>query len=140
SGHGSMQRALVFRVRLWGAWPAAVFSGPSADQIDEGTKRFDGGAGVVHIVNNYTGDVLNFEMAAELAQADGVEVRSVVIDDDVALQDSLYTAGRGGVGTSVLAENIAGARGEEGGSVGEVADVVSSVNAGRCPMGRAHTA
>jgi len=94
---------------------------------------------VVHIVKNYTGDILNFEMAAELAQADGAEVRSVVIDDDVAVQDSLYTAGRRGVGATVLAEKIAGARAEEGGSVDEVADVVKRVNEGGRSMGMALT-
>src|SRR5207302_5532769 len=83
--------------------------------------------------------VLNFEMAAELAEADGIDVQSVVIDDDVAVQDSLYTAGRRGVGTTVLAEKIAGARAEEGGSLAEVADVVREVNANGRSMGMALT-
>jgi dihydroxyacetone kinase-like protein len=124
---------------LSGACPGEVFTSPTPDQMYECTKRVNGGAGVVHIVKNYTGDVLNFEMAAELAQADGIEVRSVVIDDDVAVQDSLYTAGRRGVGTTVLAEKIAGARAEEGGTLSQVADVVKEVNENGRSMGMALT-
>jgi dihydroxyacetone kinase-like protein len=124
---------------LAGACPGAVFTSPTPDQIYDCTKRVSGGAGVVHIVKNYTGDVLNFEMAAELAQADGIEVQAVVIDDDVAVRDSLYTAGRRGVGTTVLAEKIAGARAEEGGALSEVADVVRKVNENGRSMGMALT-
>src|SRR5438093_3623235 len=137
SGHEPMHGGFVGMGMLSGACPGEVFTSPTPDQIYECTKRVDGGAGVVHIVKNYTGDVLNFEMAAELAQADGVEVQSVVINDDVAVQDSLYTAGRRGVGATVLAEKIAGARAEEGGSVTEVADVVRKVNANGRSMGMA---
>ena len=90
----------------------------------EATKAVDGGAGVLHIVKNYTGDVLNFEMAAELAQGEGIDVEAVVINDDVAVQDSLYTAGRRGVGATVLAEKICGAAAEERRSL---ADVTNSV-------------
>ncbi|HYW23937.1 MAG TPA: dihydroxyacetone kinase subunit DhaK, partial [Terriglobales bacterium] len=121
------------------ACPGEVFTSPTPDQMLEATKAVDGGAGVLHIVKNYTGDVLNFEMAAELAQGDGIEVLSVVINDDVAVQDSLYTAGRRGVGTTVLAEKIAGARAQEGGTVAEVADVVARVNDGGRSMGMALT-
>ena len=78
----------------------------------EATKAVDGGAGVVHIVKNYTGDVLNFEMAAELATGEGIEVETVLTNDDVAVEDSLYTAGRRGVGVTVLVEKIAGAAAE----------------------------
>ena len=95
----------------------------------EATKAVDGGAGVLHIVKNYTGDILNFEMAADLAGEDGIEVEAVVIDDDVAVQDSLYTAGRRGVGATVLAEKICGAAAEEGQSLAEVADLCRKVNA-----------
>jgi len=139
SGHEPMHGGFVGLGMLAGACPGAVFTSPTPDQIYECTKRVSGGAGVVHIVKNYTGDVLNFEMAAELAQADGVEVQSVVIDDDVAVQDSLYTAGRRGVGTTVLAEKIAGARAEEGGSLSEVADAVRKVNENGRSMGMALT-
>ena len=96
-----------------------VFTSPVPDQMLEATKNVDGGAGVLHIVKNYTGDVMNFEMAAELAAAEtGVEVVAVVTDDDVAVQDSLYTAGRRGVGVTVLLEKIAGAAAEQGRSAG----------------------
>jgi dihydroxyacetone kinase-like protein len=124
---------------LDGACAGEVFTSPTPDQVYECTKRVAGDRGVVHIVKNYTGDVLNFEMAAELAQGEGVEVQSVVIDDDVAVQDSLYTAGRRGVGATVLAEKIAGARAEEGGSLTEVADLVKKVNESSRSMGMALT-
>jgi dihydroxyacetone kinase-like protein len=93
------------------------------------TRGVDGGAGVLHIVKNYTGDVMNFEMAAELVAADSdTEVVAVVTDDDVAVQDSLYTAGRRGVGVTVLVEKIAGAAAEEGRPLAEVAEVARRVN------------
>jgi dihydroxyacetone kinase-like protein len=139
SGHEPMHGGFVGLGMLAGACPGAVFTSPTPDQIYDCTKRVSGGAGVVHIVKNYTGDVLNFEMAAELAQADGIEVQAVVIDDDVAVRDSLYTAGRRGVGTTVLAEKIAGARAEEGGTLSEVADVVRKVNENGRSMGMALT-
>jgi dihydroxyacetone kinase-like protein len=104
------------------------------------TEGVDGGAGVLHIVKNYTGDVMNFEMAAELTTAKtGVEVQSVVVDDDVAVQDSLYTAGRRGVGTTVLLEKIVGAAADQGRSLGEVADVARKVNDRGRSMGMALT-
>jgi dihydroxyacetone kinase-like protein len=94
---------------------------------------------VLYIVKNYTGDVLNFEMAAELAQAEGIQVASVTIDDDVAIKDSLYTAGRRGVGATVLAEKIAGAAAAAGTSLERVADLCRKVNAGARSMGMALT-
>src|SRR4029079_11430935 len=90
------------------ACPGEVFTSPTPDQMLDATKAVDGGAGVLHIVKNYTGDVMNFEMAAELAGGESIQVEAVVIDDDVAVQDSLHTAGRRGVGTTVLAEKICG--------------------------------
>jgi len=99
----------------------------------------DGGAGVLHIVKNYTGDVLNFEMAAELAQDEGIEVGQVVIDDDVAVKDSLYTAGRRGVGATVLAEKICGAAAELRRPLAEVAGLCHRVNANARSMGVALT-
>ena len=119
--------------------PGAVFTSPTPDQMLEATKAVDGGAGVVHIVKNYTGDILNFEMAADLARGDGIEVEAVVIDDDVAVKDSLYTAGRRGVGATVLAEKIAGAGAEQGKSLKEVADLVRKVNDNARSMGMALT-
>jgi dihydroxyacetone kinase-like protein len=139
SGHEPMHGGFVGRGMLDGACPGEVFTSPTPDQIYECTKRVGGEPGVVHIVKNYTGDVLNFEMAAELAQGEGIDVRSAVIDDDVAVQDSLFTAGRRGVGATVLAEKIAGARAEEGGSLSEVADLVKKVNESSRSMGMALT-
>jgi phosphoenolpyruvate---glycerone phosphotransferase subunit DhaK len=139
SGHEPMHGGFVGHGMLDGACPGEVFTSPTPDQIYECTKRVGGEKGGVHIVKNYTGDVLNFEMAAELAQGEGIEVQSVVINDDVAVQDSLYTAGRRGVGATVLAEKIAGARAEEGGSLSEVANVVKQVNESSRSMGMALT-
>jgi dihydroxyacetone kinase-like protein len=121
------------------ACPGDVFTSPTPDQMEAATKAVDGGAGVLHIVKNYTGDVMNFEMAAELCQAEGIEVEAVVIDDDVAVQDSLYTAGRRGVGTTVLAEKICGAAAERGDNLKTVADLCRKVNANGRSMGMALT-
>src|ERR671917_877838 len=102
SGHEPMHGGFVGPGMLDAACPGEVFTSPTPDQMSEATKAVDGGAGVVHIVKNYTGDIMNFEMAADLARDGGIEVEAVVIDDDVAVQDSLYTAGRRGVGTTLL--------------------------------------
>ena len=110
------------------ACPGEVFTSPVPGQMLAATKAVDGGAGVVHIVKNYTGDVLNFKLAAEDAADEGIKVTSVVIDDDVAVQDSLYTAGRRGVGATVLAEKIAGAAAEGGADLTKVTDIVKRVN------------
>src|SRR5207302_5830061 len=123
-----MHGGFVGRGMLDAACPGEVFTAPVPDQMLAATKAVDGGAGVVHIVKNYTGDVLNFKMAAEDAADDGIKVESVVIDDDVAVQDSLYTAGRRGVGATVLAEKIAGAAAERGDSLEKVAAVARQVN------------
>jgi dihydroxyacetone kinase-like protein len=111
SGHEPLHGGFVGRGMLDAACPGAVFTSPTPDQVAEAVSRCDGGAGALLIVKNYTGDVLNFETAAELAES---EVRSVVIDDDVAVKDSLYTAGRRGVGGTVLLEKIVGAAAERG--------------------------
>src|SRR3954470_11424521 len=129
SGHEPMHGGFVGMGMLDAACPGEVFTSPTPDQMLEATKAVDGGAGVVHIVKNYTGDIMNFEMAAELARGEGLEVEAIVIDDDVAVQDSLYTAGRRGVGTTVLAEKICGAAAEEKQSLQQVADLCRKVNA-----------
>jgi dihydroxyacetone kinase-like protein len=121
------------------ACPGAVFTSPTPDQMLEATKAVDGGAGVLHIVKNYTGDVMNFEMAADLAKAEGIEVEAVVVDDDVAVKDSLYTAGRRGVGLTVLMEKLVGAAAEEGRSLQEVADLARKINGQGRSMGMALT-
>src|SRR5437660_6856058 len=128
SGHEPMHGGFVGMGMLDAACPGEVFTSPTPDQMRAATKAVEGGAGVVHIVKNYTGDVLNFEMAAEDAAAEGIKVTSVVIDDDVAVQDSLYTAGRRGVGATVLAEKIAGAAAESGADLAKVTDIVKRVN------------
>jgi dihydroxyacetone kinase-like protein len=115
-----------------------VFTSPVPDQMEAATRAVDGGAGVLHIVKNYTGDVLNFEMAAELVAGE-IEVQSVVTNDDVAVQDSLYTAGRRGVGVTVLVEKIAGAHAEAGGSLADVAATATKVNSEGRSMGLALT-
>ena len=139
SGHEPMHGGFVGPGMLDAACPGEVFTSPTPDQMFEATKAVDGGAGVLHIVKNYTGDVLNFEMAADLSRGEGVDVEAVVIDDDVAVQDSLYTAGRRGVGTTVLAEKICGAAAEEGRALAEVADLCRKVNANGRSMGMALT-
>jgi dihydroxyacetone kinase-like protein len=117
-----------------------IFTSPVPDQMLEATKHVDGGAGVLHIVKNYTGDVMNFEMAAEMAAAEtGTRVVSVVTDDDVAVQDSTWTAGRRGVGVTVLLEKIAGAAAEQHRSLDQVADIARTVNANGRSMGVALT-
>ncbi len=140
SGHEPMHGGFVGPGMLDAACPGEVFTSPTPDQMLEATKAVDGGAGVLHIVKNYTGDVLNFEMAADLAKGDGLEVESVITNDDVAVEDSLYTAGRRGVGVTVLAEKICGAAAAEGRPLGEVAEICRRVNAQGRSMGMALTA
>ncbi|TML50416.1 MAG: dihydroxyacetone kinase subunit DhaK [Actinobacteria bacterium] len=139
SGHEPMHGGFVGPGMLDAACPGEVFTSPTPDQMLDATKAVNGGAGVLHIVKNYTGDVMNFEMAAELAGGETIEVEAVVIDDDVAVQDSLYTAGRRGVGTTVLAEKICGAAAEEGRNLSEVAELCRKVNANGRSMGMALT-
>src|SRR5437660_2713178 len=138
SGHEPMHGGFVGRGMLDAACPGAVFTSPVPDQMLEATRTVDGGAGVLHIVKNYTGDVMNFEMAAELAADEtGIDVATVVTEDDVAVKDSLYTTGRRGVGVTVLVEKIAGARAEGGGTLEEVAAVARKVNEYGRSMGMA---
>jgi dihydroxyacetone kinase-like protein len=139
SGHEPMHGGFVGPGMLDAACPGEVFTSPTPDQMLDATKAVNGGAGVLHIVKNYTGDVMNFEMAADLGQGEGIEVEAVVIDDDVAVQDSLYTAGRRGVGTTVLAEKICGAAAEEKRPLAEVAELCRKVNANGRSMGMALT-
>ena len=128
SGHEPMHGGFVGLGMLDAACPGEVFTSPVPGQMLAATKAVDGGAGVVHIVKNYTGDVMNFKLAAEDAADEGIAVESVLMDDDVAVQDSLYTAGRRGVGATVLAEKIAGAAAERGDPVAAVAALARTVN------------
>ena len=139
SGHEPMHGGFVGRGMLDAACPGAVFTSPVPDQMLAATQAVNGGAGVLHIVKNYTGDIMNFELAAELAKAEGIDVESVVIADDVAVKDSLYTAGRRGVGGTVLAEKIVGAAAEEGADLATVKALCERVQANVRSMGMALT-
>jgi dihydroxyacetone kinase-like protein len=139
SGHEPMHGGFVGMGMLDAACPGAVFTSPVPDQMLAATKAVDAGAGVLHIVKNYTGDIMNFELAAELARAEGHEVSAVVIADDVAVQDSLYTAGRRGVGGTVLAEKIVGAAAEGGADLATVTALCQKVQDNVRSMGMALT-
>src|SRR6188768_3857707 len=136
SGHEPMHGGFVGMGMLDAACPGEVFTSPVPDQMLAATQAVNGGAGVLHIVKNYTGDVLNFQLAAELLEGE-IEVATVVTNDDVAVQDSLYTAGRRGVGGTVLVEKIAGAHAEAGGSLADVAATATRVNDQARSMGMA---
>jgi phosphoenolpyruvate---glycerone phosphotransferase subunit DhaK len=140
SGHEPLHGGFVGFGMLDAACPGEVFTSPVPDQMLAATKKVDGGAGVLHIVKNYTGDVLNFQMAAELAGDEGIEVIPVVVNDDVAVQDSLYTAGRRGTGATVFVEKIAGALAEQQKELKSVADVAREVNERTRSFGVALTA
>lgn len=139
SGHEPMHGGFVGKGMLDAACPGAVFTSPTPDQMLEATKAVDGGAGVLHIVKTYTGDVMNFEMAADMAREEGIEVESVLVDDDVAVEDSTWTAGRRGVGLTVLMEKIVGAAAEEGRSLKECADLARKIDEQGRSMGMALT-
>jgi len=139
SGHEPLHAGFVGFGMLDAAVPGPVFTSPTPDPILAGTQRVNGGAGVLHIVKNYTGDVLNFETAADLASAEGIDVRTVIIDDDVAVKDSLYTAGRRGVAGTVLVEKICGASAERGDDLDAVVAVAEKVNSQVRTMGVALT-
>ncbi len=128
SGHEPLHGGFVGYGMLDAACAGEVFTSPVPDQMLAATKAVNGGAGVLHIVKNYTGDVLNFQMAAELAEDEGIDVVPVIINDDVAVEDSLYTAGRRGTGATVFVEKIAGALAEEGAGLSAVAAVAREVN------------
>jgi dihydroxyacetone kinase-like protein len=139
SGHEPMHGGFVGPGMLDAACPGEVFTSPTPDQMQAATMAVDGGAGVLHIVKNYTGDVMNFEMAADLGKEEGIEVEAVVTNDDVAVQDSLYTAGRRGVGITVIAEKICGAAAEERRPLSDVAEICRRVNGEGRSMGMALT-
>ena len=140
SGHEPLHGGFVGTGMLDAACAGEIFTSPVPDQMVAATTAVDRGAGVLHIVKNYTGDVMNFEMAAEIVEAEsGIQVASVVTNDDVAVEDSLYTAGRRGVGVTVMVEKIAGAAAEEGRPLDEVAGIAARVNAAGRSMGMALT-
>ncbi|MEV8633909.1 dihydroxyacetone kinase subunit DhaK [Streptosporangium sp. NPDC051023] len=129
SGHEPLHAGFVGHGMLDAACPGEIFTSPVPDQMITAATAVNGGAGVLYIVKNYTGDVLNFELAAELCADEGIEVASVLVDDDVAVRDSLHTAGRRGTGATVFVEKIAGAAAEGGAALPEVARVAEEVNA-----------
>jgi len=140
SGHEPLHGEYVGLGMLDAACAGQIFTSPTPDQMLEATKGVDAGNGVLHIVKNYTGDVMNFEMAAELAAAEtGITVDTVVVNDDVAVQDSLYTAGRRGVGVTVLLEKLVGAAAEEGRSLPDIVALARAINDDGRSMGMALT-
>ena len=140
SGHEPLHGGFVGFGMLDAAICGEVFTSPTPDQVQEATRVADGGAGVLHIVKNYTGDVMNFEMAAELAEAgSGITVETVVTNDDVAVEDSTWTAGRRGVGVTVLLEKIVGAAAEEGRDLASIATLARQINDSGRSMGMALT-
>ncbi|MEA5572582.1 dihydroxyacetone kinase subunit DhaK [Calothrix sp. UHCC 0171] len=134
SGHEPMHAGFVGMGMLDAACPGQIFTSPTPDQMLAAAQAVDGGAGVIYIVKNYSGDVMNFEMATELAHSEGIRVLNILIDDDVAVRD-IYTQGRRGVGTTVLAEKICGAAAERGYSLQQVADLCRRVNLSGRSMG-----
>lgn len=139
SGHEPMHGGFVGMGMLDAACPGEVFTSPTPDQMFEAGKMVNSGAGVLYLVKNYTGDVMNFEMASEMAHADGIPVQNILIDDDVAVKDSLYTAGRRGVGNTVLAEKIVGGAAEAGYDLKKLSDLARKVNINGRSMGMALT-
>jgi dihydroxyacetone kinase-like protein len=140
AGHEPLHGGFVGFGMLDAACAGEVFTSPTPDQMQEATKVADSGAGVLHIVKNYTGDVMNFEMAAEMAEAEtGVKVASVVVNDDVAVEDSTWTAGRRGVGITVLLEKIVGAAAEEGRDLAAITALATRINDSGRSMGMALT-
>ncbi|MFE0642692.1 dihydroxyacetone kinase subunit DhaK [Streptomyces sp. NPDC058877] len=128
SGHEPLHGGFVGPGMLAAACPGEVFTSPVPDQMVRAAAAVDSGAGVLFVVKNYTGDVLNFEMAAELAEDEGIQVTKVLVDDDVAVTDSLYTAGRRGTGGTLFVEKIAGAAAEEGAPLERVESLARRVN------------
>lgn len=139
SGHEPMHGGFVGQGMLDAACPGAVFTSPTPDQILEATQAINGGVGVLYIVKNYTGDILNFEMAADLAREEDIQVEMVVVSDDVAVENSLYTAGRRGVGTTVLLEKIVGAAAEARWPLNKLAALAQKVSDRGRSMGMALT-
>ena len=139
SGHEPMHGGFVGFGMLDAACAGQMFTSPTPDQMLAATTTVDGGAGVLHIVKNYTGDVMNFEMASEMAADAGIRVETVVVADDVAVEDSTWTAGRRGVGTTVLLEKIVGAAAEEGRDLAAIKELAQKVADNGRSMGMALT-
>jgi dihydroxyacetone kinase-like protein len=137
SGHEPLHGGYVGKGMLDAACPGEVFTSPTPDQMLEAAKLVHGGRGVLNIVKNYSGDVMNFEMAAELAHEEQIPVSNILIDDDVAVKDSLYTQGRRGVGTTVLAHKLCGAAADKGYNLDKLSELCRRVSSGGRSMGMA---
>lgn len=137
SGHEPSHAGYVGRGMLDGAVAGAVFTSPTPDQVYEAVKAVDGGQGVLLVIKNYTGDIMNFEMAAEMAEADGIKVAKVVVNDDVAVENSTWTTGRRGIAGTVFVHKIAGAKAETGADLAEVQKIAEKVVANVRSMGMA---
>ena len=127
SGHEPAHAGFVGDGMLSAAIAGAVFTSPTPDQILEAIKEADQGAGVFMVVKNYSGDIMNFEMAQELAEMEGIEVASVVVDDDIAVENSLYTQGRRGVAGTIFVHKILGHAAREGKSLAEIKDLADKI-------------
>lgn len=139
SGHEPAHGGFVGKGMLDAAVAGAVFTSPTPDQIYEAIKAVATEAGVLLVIKNYTGDVMNFEMAGEMAAADGLRVDQIIVNDDVAVEDSTYTTGRRGVAGTVFVHKIAGAKAEERASLDEVKAVAEKVILNTRTMGMALT-
>lgn len=137
SGHEPSHGGYIGRGMLDGAVAGAVFTSPTPDQVYEAVKAVDGGSGVLLVIKNYTGDIMNFEMAAEMAEADGIKVAKVVVNDDVAVENSTWTTGRRGIAGTVFVHKIAGAKAEAGADLAEVQKTAEKVIANVRSMGMA---
>ncbi|PLR75916.1 dihydroxyacetone kinase subunit DhaK [Bacillus sp. V3-13] len=137
SGHEPAHGGFVGLGMLDGAVAGEVFTSPTPDQVYEAIKAVDGGKGVLLVIKNYTGDVMNFEMAAELAEADGIQVAKVIVNNDVAVENSTYTVGKRGIAGTIFVHKIAGAMAEAGASLEEVAAVANKAIDNLCSMGMA---
>lgn len=135
SGHEPSHGGFVGKGMLDGAVAGAVFTSPTPDQVFEAVKAVNGGEGILLVIKNYTGDVLNFEMAAEMAEAEGIKVEKVIVDDDVAVMNSTWTTGRRGIAGTLFVHKCAGAKAEAGGSLTEVKAVAEKVIANVRSMG-----
>ncbi len=139
SGHEPSHAGYVGKGMLDAAVCGEVFTSPTPDQVYEAIKAVDSGNGVLLIIKNYTGDVMNFEMAAEMAEAEGIKVAKVVVNDDVAVENSTYTTGRRGIAGTVFVHKIAGAKAQKGASLEEVEAVANKVIENVRSMGMALT-
>ncbi len=139
SGHEPMHAGFVGKGMLDAACPGAIFTSPTPDQMHAATLAVSGNDGALHIIKNYTGDVMNFELAAEMIRAEGISVQSVLVNDDVAVQNSTWTAGRRGVGATVLVEKLGGAAAETGCSLKQLCDLCKRINSQARSMGTALT-